>query len=236
VQLSHIQAAVAAGEAVEGHMESTLCLHSVRLSPVSDSYGKPGLWPIKDRMHLLHAAIQEAAFEKVMVDTWEAEQPQFLRTYQVAQHLREGFKVNGEADVLLLAGGADLFEGMFAVEPCAKIPKPWTADSVDNLVCATDGFVVVARAGSKGWEEHDIKTNLQTKLKGLGAVNKLETFIVIVVEERAGDGSSTEVRNILGSDLPTSQRKAQLAKLVGDAVAEQISCNEGYYRSLVIKN
>lgn len=54
------------------------------ISPVSDSYGKPGLVPIQQRLEMLREALPENHWMRI--DTWESEQVTWTRTKLVLDH------------------------------------------------------------------------------------------------------------------------------------------------------
>ena len=55
------------------------------LSPVNDAYGKAGLLVARHRLHMCELAAQESAM--VMVDSWEASQPQYQRSLAVLRRV-----------------------------------------------------------------------------------------------------------------------------------------------------
>eukprot|EP00928_Gymnodinium_smaydae_P063746 TRINITY_DN47244_c0_g1_i1.p1 TRINITY_DN47244_c0_g1~~TRINITY_DN47244_c0_g1_i1.p1 ORF type:complete len:270 (+),score=80.01 TRINITY_DN47244_c0_g1_i1:121-930(+) len=234
MQLSHIAAAELGKRAVESSAYN-LQVHSVRCSPVNDKYGKKGLWPAPDRLLLGMLALQEKASPGVVLDPWESEQERYMETHEVAQHLNKTYKGAGKADLFMLLGGADLFEGMFYNEPTPKIPYIWGKESVATLFNELDGVVIIQRAGSQAWEVEDIRQKLKTKLEGTGAEASLDSCVIIIAEDSAGDGSSTEVRALIGGGLQTPEDRTKLAQLVGQATTSQILSRADYFKGLVAK-
>eukprot|EP00928_Gymnodinium_smaydae_P046822 TRINITY_DN3120_c0_g2_i1.p1 TRINITY_DN3120_c0_g2~~TRINITY_DN3120_c0_g2_i1.p1 ORF type:complete len:281 (+),score=66.03 TRINITY_DN3120_c0_g2_i1:15-857(+) len=234
VQLSHLRAAGIAKRAVESSVHD-ISVYSVRLSAVSDGYGKKGLWPASDRLELLRLALQGGDYPGVALDTWEADQATYQRTFQVAQHFAEVYKNTNMVDMVMLVGGADLFEGMFAVEATPKIPKPWTPESVGALLQELDGIVVVQRAGSECWAADTILEMLRKKMAGHPTSQKLASgsFVVIVAEASAGDGSSTAVRELISGGLSCIESQASLTELVGQEVSGAIVRRAKHFHSLV---
>ncbi|CCW65705.1 unnamed protein product [Phytomonas sp. EM1] len=57
------------------------------ISPVGDSYGKPGLLPFSQRVEIVEAAVRD--HPAIEVDRWEGLQPTYTRTYYVLEHLQE---------------------------------------------------------------------------------------------------------------------------------------------------
>lgn len=56
------------------------------MSPVNDAYRKPGLVPAAHRVAMCKAAATASTL--VMVDSWESQQPQYVRTLHVLQHIQ----------------------------------------------------------------------------------------------------------------------------------------------------
>ncbi|GAA5888265.1 hypothetical protein JCM5296_000253 [Sporobolomyces johnsonii] len=71
------------------------------LSPVNDRYAKPGLASACHRVSMCDAAVTDTS-EWLMVDPWEARQPEYLPTAQVLDHFdHELNTVRGGADVII---------------------------------------------------------------------------------------------------------------------------------------
>ncbi|CEQ39493.1 SPOSA6832_01044 [Sporobolomyces salmonicolor] len=71
------------------------------LSPVNDRYAKPGLASACHRVSMCDAAVTDTS-EWLMVDPWEARQPDYLPTAQVLDHFdHELNTVRGGADVVV---------------------------------------------------------------------------------------------------------------------------------------
>ncbi|KAK4048353.1 Nicotinamide/nicotinic acid mononucleotide adenylyltransferase 1 [Microbotryomycetes sp. JL201] len=71
------------------------------LSPVNDRYLKPGLASATHRLNMCNLAVQDMS-EWIMVDPWEAKQPDYTPTAQVLDHFdHELNTVRGGADVLV---------------------------------------------------------------------------------------------------------------------------------------
>lgn len=77
------------------------------VSPVGDSYGKPGLLPIENRLEMLHASIPVGDW--IRVDSWESEQPTWTRTRLVLEYHRElaKRKYGDDTEIRLIAGNVD---------------------------------------------------------------------------------------------------------------------------------
>eukprot|EP00929_Paragymnodinium_shiwhaense_P107113 TRINITY_DN73174_c0_g1_i1.p1 TRINITY_DN73174_c0_g1~~TRINITY_DN73174_c0_g1_i1.p1 ORF type:complete len:294 (+),score=76.30 TRINITY_DN73174_c0_g1_i1:52-933(+) len=236
VQLSHLRTAAIAKDAVEASVHR-LRVHSVQLSAVSDGYGKQGLWPAPERMRLIDLALRDGQWRGLELDRWEGEQVDFKYTSEVAHRFMKEYvreDGTGKAQLLLLAGGADLFQGMFALKVTPQIPKPWTAESVARLLHELDGIVIIQRAGTETWTKQTIIGNLSEKLKDQpSALRRLDDFLVIVAEATAGDGSSTKVRELIREGLDSKAKAEALADLVGQEVAQAIVTRKDYFQGLV---
>ncbi|GAA6061448.1 hypothetical protein JCM10212_005651, partial [Sporobolomyces blumeae] len=69
------------------------------MSPVNDAYAKLGLAQASHRVNMCDAAVTETS-DWLMVDPWEARQPQYLPTAQVLDHFdHEINEVRGGVDV-----------------------------------------------------------------------------------------------------------------------------------------
>ena len=89
-------------------------------SPTSDGYQKAGLAPAIHRIHMCQLATEHSSW--IMVDPWEALQPQWQRTVLILDHFNEELNLNpsfsfssssgeerSKIRIMLLAGG-DLIE------------------------------------------------------------------------------------------------------------------------------
>lgn len=76
------------------------------ISPVSDSYGKPGLAKVDYRIEMLKAAIKNDKW--LRVDTWEAEKSTWTRTKLVLDHHHELAKqrFGDDVGIRLLSGSS----------------------------------------------------------------------------------------------------------------------------------
>ncbi|WVQ81152.1 nicotinate (nicotinamide) nucleotide adenylyltransferase [Cryptococcus sp. DSM 104549] len=132
-------------------------------SPVSSYYKKSGLAPAKDRVRMCELAVEHTS-TWLMVDPWEAGQPEYQRTAVVLDHLDE--MLNGGKDgegglvrsdgtrrrykIMLLAGG-DLIESFGE-------PGVWSEPDL-HIILGRFGCLIVERAGSDVWAfllSHDI--------------------------------------------------------------------------------
>ncbi|OCF56387.1 nicotinate (nicotinamide) nucleotide adenylyltransferase [Kwoniella mangroviensis CBS 10435] len=132
-------------------------------SPVSSYYKKSGLAPANHRVRMCELAVEHTS-TWLMVDPWEAGQPEYQRTAIVLDHFDEmlnGGK-NGEGGVtmndgkkrrykiMLLAGG-DLIESFGE-------PGVWSEPDL-HIILGRFGCLIVERAGSDVWAfllSHDI--------------------------------------------------------------------------------
>ncbi|WWC91134.1 nicotinate (nicotinamide) nucleotide adenylyltransferase [Kwoniella dendrophila CBS 6074] len=132
-------------------------------SPVSSYYKKSGLAPANHRVRMCELAVEHTS-TWLMVDPWEAGQPEYQRTAIVLDHFDEmlnGGK-NGQGGVItsegkkrrykimLLAGG-DLIESFGE-------PGVWSEPDL-HIILGRFGCLIVERAGSDVWAfllSHDI--------------------------------------------------------------------------------
>lgn len=132
-------------------------------SPVSSYYKKSGLAPAHHRVRMCQLAVEHTS-RWLMVDPWEAGQPEYQRTAVVLDHFDE--MVNGSTSdqggvemsdgsrrrykVMLLAGG-DLIESFGE-------PGVWSEPDL-HIILGRFGCLIVERAGSDVWAfllSHDI--------------------------------------------------------------------------------
>ncbi|CAK9781713.1 unnamed protein product [Cutaneotrichosporon oleaginosum] len=128
-------------------------------SPVSSYYKKAGLAPAIHRVRMCELAVEHTS-TWLMVDPWEAGQPEYQRTAVVLEHFEEMLNGNGGvhmADgsrrrykIMLLAGG-DLIESFGE-------PGVWSEPDL-HIILGRFGCLIVERAGSDVWAfllSHDI--------------------------------------------------------------------------------
>ncbi|KAK8844004.1 nicotinate (nicotinamide) nucleotide adenylyltransferase [Kwoniella newhampshirensis] len=132
-------------------------------SPVSSYYKKSGLAPANHRVRMCELAVEHTS-TWLMVDPWEAGQPEYQRTAIVLDHFDE--MLNGGKDgkggcvmgdgkkrrykIMLLAGG-DLIESFGE-------PGVWSEPDL-HIILGRFGCLIVERAGSDVWAfllSHDI--------------------------------------------------------------------------------
>lgn len=63
------------------------------MSPVNDAYSKPGLAPARHRVAMCQMAAADSSI--IMVDGWEAAQPQYQRSLAVLRHVSSELKAGG---------------------------------------------------------------------------------------------------------------------------------------------
>merc|ERR1712218_299154 len=154
----------------------------------------------------------------------------FQQTKDVARFFAERFKAPGEAELLFMLAGADLVEGVFALEPGPKVPKPWTPDSVGGLLAQLDGIIIVGRRDCTSWSRESVHACLREKLKGTEHAARVGGLHVIAAENtQVGDISSTEVRELVDGGRDSEEAQERLKELVGGAVQRQLlyrTCGE----------
>ncbi|ORX39194.1 hypothetical protein BD324DRAFT_577253 [Kockovaella imperatae] len=129
-------------------------------SPVSSKYKKAGLAAAQDRVRMCELAVEHTS-TWLMVDPWEAGQPEYQRTAVVLEHFDEELNARSGGvtmsdgkkrryKVMLLAGG-DLIESFGE-------PGVWSEPDL-HIILGRFGCLIVERAGSDVWAfllSHDI--------------------------------------------------------------------------------
>lgn len=128
-------------------------------SPVSSHYKKAGLAPAHHRVRMCELAVEHTS-TWLMVDPWEAGQPEYQRTAVVLDHFDDMLNSNGGVEmadgsrrkykIMLLAGG-DLIESFGE-------PGVWSEPDL-HIILGRFGCLIVERAGSDVWAfllSHDI--------------------------------------------------------------------------------
>lgn len=152
------------------------------LSPVSDAYKKPGLLSAEHRLRMCELAAEHDS-SWLMVDPWEATQPDYQRTAVVLDHFDHELNTvlggvrtpdgqQKQVRVLLLAG-SDLIATM-------SEPGVWSAQDLDHIL-GRYGTFIVERAGS----------DVDTALDGL---RQWRDNIHVIRQTIQNDVSSTKVR------------------------------------------
>lgn len=128
-------------------------------SPVSDTYKKSGLAPAIHRVRMCELAVDQTS-SWLMVDPWEASQPDYTRTALVLEHFDEQLNGTGgialqdgkkkRIKILLLAGG-DLIESFGE-------PGVWSEPDL-HIILGRFGCLIIERTGADVWAfllSHDI--------------------------------------------------------------------------------
>jgi nicotinamide mononucleotide adenylyltransferase len=179
-------------------------------SPVSDAYLKPGLVVGRHRVRMCELACERTS-NWLMVDSWEALQPDYSPTALVLDHFedeinvkRQGVKTqsgeNKKCKIMLLAGG-DLITSMGE-------PGVWADDDLLHIL-GRYGCLIVERTGSDVWGfllSHDI-------------LYKNRKNIVVIKQLIYNDISSTKVRYI-----------SFLKKLIKDCLCGEACLSSIYFR------
>lgn len=154
------------------------------MSPVNNAYGKQGLILAEHRIRMCELAVE--GLPLLMVDPWEALQPNYQRTLNVLARVADGLhdisSRFGSIRVTLLCG-ADLLESF-------TIPGVWLPDQVETI-CRDYGLVCLKR-GSR---------DLMTLIQKSDLLSKYKENIIIV-DNFESDISSTRVRENLAKYLP----------------------------------
>ena len=171
------------------------------LSPVNDGYGKAGLLPARHRVAMCRRAVADS--DLVMVDAWEAAQPEWQTTMQVLGHVRAFVnarrKTAREVRVMLLCG-ADLVETF-------RTPGLWADQDMWDLAYKY-GIACVEREGADALR---VAEEVAALRDGRGQ----ELRVVSVREPVANLTSSTQLRRAL-------REGGTVAYLTPRAVAEYI--------------
>ncbi|KAL1407572.1 Nicotinamide/nicotinic acid mononucleotide adenylyltransferase 1 [Vanrija albida] len=129
-------------------------------SPVSSYYKKAGLAPAAHRVRMCELAVEHTS-TWLMVDPWEAGQPEYQRTAVVLDHLDE--MLNGEEGGVLMADGSRrkykimLLAGGDLIESFGE-PGVWSEPDLHHIL-GRFGCLIVERTGSDVWAfllSHDI--------------------------------------------------------------------------------
>ncbi|KZV93696.1 Nucleotidylyl transferase [Exidia glandulosa HHB12029] len=174
------------------------------LSPVSDAYKKPGLLSAAHRLRMCELAVEhDSAW--LMVDPWEAQQPEYQRTAVVLDHFEHELNEvlggvltpDGQRKpvrVLLLAG-SDMIATM-------SEPGVWSAQDLEHIL-GRYGTFIVERAGS------DVDT-------ALDSLRQWRDNIHVIRQTIQNDVSSTKVRLYL-------RRNMSVRYLIPSSVIEYIN-------------
>ena len=77
------------------------------MSPVNDAYRKPELLSCEHRIAMCQLAAAES--DLIMVDTWEAEQPQAQRSLKVLQRVQQAVQEHLQQTVSMAVGASGLY-------------------------------------------------------------------------------------------------------------------------------
>ncbi|KAH8083078.1 nicotinate-nucleotide adenylyltransferase [Filobasidium floriforme] len=180
-------------------------------SPVSSYYKKSGLAPAHHRVRMCELAVEHTS-TWLMVDPWEAGQPEYQRTAVVLDHFDEMLNgKDGEGGVemrdgtrrkykvMLLAGG-DLIESFGE-------PGVWSEPDL-HIILGRFGCLIVERAGSDVWAfllSHDILYHHRRN-------------VIVIKQLIYNDISSTKVRLFV-------RRGMSIKYLLPNSVIQYISKN-----------
>ncbi|PGH27776.1 nicotinate (nicotinamide) nucleotide adenylyltransferase [Polytolypa hystricis UAMH7299] len=158
------------------------------LSPVSDAYKKIGLAPACHRIEMSELAVKSSDW--IMVDPWEAIQPEYVPTAKVLDHFE--YEINtvmgGVEDVngnkrhvkISLLAGADLIQTM-------STPGLWAPRDLDHIL-SNFGTFIIERAGT------DID-------EALASLKQWEDQIYYIPQIIPNDISSTKIRLLLKRNM-----------------------------------
>jgi len=151
------------------------------LSPVSDAYKKAGLASARDRLRMCELAVDQTS-NWLMVDPWEAQQPEYVPTAFVLDHFRDCMaEIYGPDRVkIMLLAGADLIQTM-------STPGVWSEDDLEHILRGYGSFIV-ERTGT------DIDD-------ALSSLEKYRDNIWIINQLIQNDVSSTKIRLFLRREM-----------------------------------
>ncbi|KAM0791210.1 hypothetical protein ACM66B_005691 [Microbotryomycetes sp. NB124-2] len=197
------------------------------LSPVNDRYLKPGLASATHRLNMCNLAVQDMS-EWIMVDSWEAKQPDYTPTAQVLDHFdHELNTVRGGADVVIsdpdtgetriekrriqikLLAGSDLIMTM-------SEPGVWAEKDLHHIL-GRYGCYIIERAES----ELDKSIFSSSAVHSRSPLALYRDNIHMVNQLVQNDVSSTKVRLFL-------RRGLSVLYLVPTVVAKYIESNNLY--------
>ncbi|KAI0009384.1 Nucleotidylyl transferase [Xylariaceae sp. FL0662B] len=160
------------------------------LSPVSDAYKKAGLASSNHRVRMCELAVEETS-SWLMVDPWEAIQPDYMPTAKVLDHFE--YEINQvlggvlSADgstrrhvKIMLLAGADLIGTM-------STPGVWAESDLDHIL-GSFGAMIVERSGTDMDE-------------ALASLQPWEDNIHVIHQMIQNDVSSTKIRLFLKRDM-----------------------------------
>ena len=161
------------------------------MSPVSSRYEKKGLVDAKHRVAMCEAAVRDSAL--VMVDDWEATQPQWSRTVDVLESVRSRIResVGGAPVRVMIVCGSDLIESF-------TVPNLWSEEHMLSLV-VENGIVCISRPGYDG----------RRTLEGIDSLH-----------DRQGDWRTLFVENDVLADLSSTKLREALAS--GDPIEDLV--------------
>ncbi|CAG8950138.1 hypothetical protein HYFRA_00008373 [Hymenoscyphus fraxineus] len=179
------------------------------LSPVGDAYKKAGLASAVHRLRMCELGVDRSS-DWLMVDPWEAIQPQYMPTAQVLDHFEHEInEVLGGAErpdgsrahvrIALLAG-ADLIQTM-------STPGVWSPKDLDHIL-GRYGTFIVERSGT------DID-------EALAHLEHWKHNIYVIQQFIQNDVSSTKIRLFL-------RRQMSVRYLIPSPVIEYIEENNLY--------
>ncbi|TVY16736.1 Nicotinamide/nicotinic acid mononucleotide adenylyltransferase [Lachnellula arida] len=150
------------------------------LSPVGDGYKKAGLAPAVHRLRMCELAVESAGW--LMVDPWEATNPEYIPTALVLDHF--------EHEINVVLGGIERPDGTrVPAKICllAGADRVWSSDDLDHILGGY-GACIIEREGT---DIDDALSSLQNYKDNIHVVKQLIQNNV----------SSTKIRLFLRKEL-----------------------------------
>uniref|UniRef100_A0A7S0ZBL5 Nicotinamide-nucleotide adenylyltransferase n=1 Tax=Timspurckia oligopyrenoides TaxID=708627 RepID=A0A7S0ZBL5_9RHOD len=150
------------------------------ISPVNDAYPKRGLVSSKDRIEMCKLAINDSTW--IEVDTWEAEQSEYIRSYKVLQHIKQSIPetIQNETQMMFVCG-TDFVHGM-------SNTNLWPTESVKRLLQETK-LLVQYRPNAHSLDLDWLEPQLRNRIIELPSTSPYSSI------------SSTLVRDLIASNL-----------------------------------
>mmetsp|Transcript_15465 Transcript_15465/g.41519 ORF Transcript_15465/g.41519 Transcript_15465/m.41519 type:complete len:243 (-) Transcript_15465:907-1635(-) len=192
-------------ESARNFIEGELGMRVVKgfLSPVNDAYDKPTLISARHRIAMCERAVCDSKW--IRVETWEANQPQYVRSHCVLRQIRATFcsESSSPAPKMFWVCGSDVASSM-------ADESKWPRDSVLSLL--SEGSVLVMPRPTDS-------SSKPTEIEWLTAEQRQQIRYIPPGSVPSADISSTLVRQAL-------ERGLSARYMTPDAVLDYIEDNK----------